>query len=93
VDFSTAGVSNPGLGAVTYCGTDLPSLNGLSISQILAKANAVLGGATTTSQGLYQQDNTTPMTISQLNDLITNLNEGFDNCTLTSWAAEHLCAN
>jgi len=93
VDFSAAGVTAGGLGSVTYCANDLPSVNGLTISQILGKANAVLGGATTASQGLYQQDGITPMTLAQLNDLITNFNEGFDNCTLSAWAAAHTCAH
>jgi hypothetical protein len=30
--------------------------------------------------------------ISELNDLVTNLNETFDNCTTSSWAEEHLCS-
>jgi hypothetical protein len=92
VDFSGP-VTASGLGSVKYCASDLPSIQGRTISQILAKANAVLGGATTASQGLYQQDGITPMTIAQLNDLITNLNEAYDNCsTVSGWANAHLCA-
>jgi len=90
VDFSAAGIGPSGLGGLHYCAGDLPSIQGLTISQILAKANAVLGGATTASQWLLGQDST-PMTISQLNDLIDQLNQAFDDCTPTKWANQHLC--
>jgi hypothetical protein len=90
VDFS--GPVNPaGLGNLKYCAVDLPSLIGVNVSGILAKAQAVLGGATPASQGLYQQDGITPMSVTQVSDLITKLNEAFDNCQPTDWANNHLC--
>jgi hypothetical protein len=92
VDFSAAGVNPSGLGGVHLCGGDFPaSVQGLTISQLLAKANAVLGGATPASQGLYALDNTTPMTVSQLNDIVDLLNQSFDNCATSDWASHHLC--
>jgi hypothetical protein len=29
--------------------------------------------------------------VSDLNDLITDLNESFDNCNPDGWAQEHIC--
>ena len=91
VDFSAALVTTSGLGNVYLCAADFPaSVNGLTISQLLAKANAVLGGATPLSQGLKQFDNVTPMTVAQLSDIVTLLNESFDNCATSDWASSHL---
>ena len=100
VDFSNAGVNPGGLGGVKYCANDLPSIHNWTISQILAGANAVLGGATPASQGFMDQGGLNGMTIAQLNDLITNLNEAYDysdpnltgTCNPSPWATDHLCA-
>jgi hypothetical protein len=56
------------------------SLDGASIEQILAIANNSLAG------------NGLPVgySFSDLNELITNLNESWDNCQQSAWAAEHL---
>ena len=56
------------------------SLDGATVSTILAIANNALAG-----QGLP-----VGYSFSSLNDLITNLNESWDNCTQSSWAKEHL---
>jgi hypothetical protein len=56
------------------------SLDGATVSTILAIANNALGGA-----GLPSG-----YTFGQLNDLITDLNESFDNCAASEWAKAHL---
>ena len=56
------------------------SLDGATVSAILAMANQALGGGSLPEGFTY----------SSLNDLITNLNESFDNCTETAWAKAHL---
>src|SRR5262249_48908460 len=70
VDFSTAGILTAGLGSLTICNTGT-SLDGQTIAQVLAAANVALGGGSLPPG----------YTISDLNDLVTNLNEGFDECT------------
>ena len=84
VDFSAANVTQgPGgaLGSLKLCNTGT-SLDGETISQILAVAKVALGG------GALPSD----YTISDLNDLVDNLNQAFDDGTVvTEWAAGHLC--
>ena len=58
------------------------ALDGQTIANILAAAEVTLGG------GLLPSPITT---ISELNDLIDNINNAFDGCTVVSdWAIEHL---
>jgi len=80
VDFSAAGItggdSGP-LGSLVLNDSSSP-LNGKTISQILAIANTLLGGGSVSG-----------VTISTLNPLIDNLNQGFDNCTINGWASSH----
>lgn len=68
-----------GFGALTLTGTGT-SLDGATVEQILAIANNSLAG-----NGLPAG-----YTFSTLNDLVTNLNESWDNCTQDTWAAAHL---
>jgi hypothetical protein len=70
VDMSTYGVTPAGYGDVVVDGT-------WTVNDVLAAANAALGGA-----GAY--------TPGDLNELVDNLNNAMDNCTTTSWAAAHL---
>lgn len=50
-----------------------------TVSQVLEAANVMLGGGTTA------------FTFSQMNDLVTNLNEAMHECTVISdWARQHL---
>ena len=70
VDFSNSGITPVGFGSLKVDG-------GKTVSEILADANAALGGAT-------------GYNIADLNPLVTNLNEAVDNCTVSSWASEHL---
>jgi hypothetical protein len=58
------------------------SLDGKSISDVLADAEFVLGG------GALGPDYAS---ISDLNNLVTLLNQGFDNCVATEGALDHLC--
>jgi hypothetical protein len=55
--------------------------NGLTISQVLTQARAFLDGSSAYTLGL---------SASGLNDLLSNVNEGFDNGSPTSWANTHL---
>jgi hypothetical protein len=80
VDLSAAGAIPQGLGALTVCNTGT-SLDGQTIAQVLAAANTALGGG-----GLPSG-----FTFDTLNDLVTNLNEAFDNCEMSDWAAIHIC--
>ena len=69
-----------GFGSLIYHNAG-DSLDGKTVSQILTAANAALGG------------NGLPVGYSSfgdLNTLITNLNEAFDNCTPSSWVQTHL---
>ena len=83
VDFSAAGITaNPLFGPVgalklSDAGS---SLDGQTVAQILAAAQTALGGGALPAG----------YTISGLNDLVTDLNEAFDNCVPTSWAQAHL---
>jgi hypothetical protein len=79
VDFSDAGVTAGGFGDLVYSDS-ASSLDGKTVSEILAAANMALGGG-----GLPSG-----YTFSSLNALATNLNESFDNGVPTSWAETHL---
>jgi hypothetical protein len=80
-DFSTAGITSRRLGELILCETGT-SLDGSTVSQILAVANSALGGSSLPSD----------YTIGDLNDLATNLNEAFDNGTVvTDWASRYMC--
>jgi hypothetical protein len=79
VDFSAADVTPSGFGALHLHDTGT-SLDGLTVSQILAEANLALGG----------DGPPAGFTFGTLNDLITKLNEAFDNGTESAWAAAHL---
>ena len=59
------------------------ALNGTPVAQVLQDANVVLGGGPLPSY---------VTSISGLNDLVTNLNQAFDDCNATGWANTHLCA-
>jgi hypothetical protein len=60
-------------------GTGTP-LDNLTVAEALAIAEVVLGGGAPPAG----------MTISNLNDLVTDLNEAFDNGTQSVWARTHL---
>jgi hypothetical protein len=83
VDFNAAGIIDGvdgSIGNLRLCNTGT-SLDGKTINEILAAANKALGG------GLRP----TGYTYSSLNDLVTHLNEAFDNCNVSTWALQHLC--
>lgn len=85
VDFSAAGVlKNKGsaYGDVRLCGTGNLLVDGLTVSDVLNAANEALGGGDLPF-GMSS--------ISELNDLVTSLNEAFDNCQASSWGSVHLC--
>lgn len=85
VDFSAAGITpNEGgpFGSLKVCTSDNPAVAGQTISQVLAAANQALGGGAL-PYGMSSY--------SELNGLLTSLNESFDNCRPTDWASAHLC--
>lgn len=71
---------SPGIGSLHLTGTGT-SLDGQTVTAILAVANAALG--TGVLPGGYTK-------FGPLNDLITNLNESWDDCKQSSWAVMHL---
>ena len=82
VDFNAAGVIGSPAGAygnlvLQNTGT---SLDGKTVSQVLALAKTALGGGSLP----------TGLTYSTLNDAVDNLNESFDDCAANSWSLLHL---
>ena len=75
VDFSATGGLPGGFGSLTLSGTGT-SFDGMMLSQILAAANLALGGGS--------------LLDSTLNDLVSLLNQGFDNCYPSGWVQDHL---
>ncbi len=79
IGFSGTGFFPTGFDKLVLVNTGT-SLDGSSILDILGAANLALAG-----DGLPDG-----YTFGQLNDLITNLNESFDNCVESAWATGHL---
>lgn len=78
VDFSAAGKLGPtAIGTLQFLNTGNANLDGKTVADVLADANKVLGGGALPSY---------VTSVSDFNDLVTDLNEGFDNCTVTDWA-------
>ena len=82
-DFSSRGAAVGFSGSITnlVLNDSTSPLNGKTIKQILAIANTALGGGSISTYNI---------TISALNNLCDSLNQGFDNCTASCWAAAHL---
>jgi hypothetical protein len=68
VDFSAAGVTDPGLGSRVVAAGPLA---GMKVSDVLALANNVLGGGALPSG----------VSLSQLNDAVTSINENYEGGT------------
>jgi hypothetical protein len=82
IDFSLAGITQGTggmVGDLHLFGTGT-SLDGLTIKQVLAVCNIVLGG------GPVPADTS----VSTLNGIATQLNQAFDNGIVSEWAGEHL---
>jgi len=82
VDFSAAGVTQgPGgpFGDLTLTATGM-SLDGQTVSQVLAAMNTALGGGALPSGYSF----------TDLNDLTADLNAAFDGGTPSAWALTHL---
>ncbi len=83
VDFGNAGLfPDPGIVGNLVLSNTGTSFDGQTVSDVLAVANQALGG------GPLPAD----YTISSLNDLVTLLNQGFDNCLPSGWVQSHLSA-
>jgi hypothetical protein len=79
IGFSGVGGVPAGFGDLVLVDTGT-SLDGATVSQILAIANQALAG-----NGLP-----VGFTFGDLNDLVTNLNEAFSDCQESGWATAHL---
>ena len=96
VALSNAGLTTTGLGDLALCSLvegstirewtlsadQASALNGKTVGQVLADANTALGGG-----GLPAY----VASFSDLNQLVTALNESFDNCVAGAFATAHLC--
>jgi hypothetical protein len=80
-DFSNAAIVKTGFTSLIYTEAG-KALSGKTVGQILALANDVLGGNTAALPSGVQ--------VSDLNDLVDNLNKSFDNCVRSDWATQHL---
>ena len=85
VDFADAGhlarTSAVRVGDLTVCSlTDTPLLNGLTVRQLLAIANQVLGGSSS------------PNDFDHLSDLVQALSQSFESGIPNSFAQQHLVA-
>jgi hypothetical protein len=69
-------------GTWTLTAAQAAALNGTAVSSVLANANGALGG-----NGLPAYAGS----FGNLNQLVTALNESFDNCTQNAFAAAYLC--
>ncbi|MBL8694672.1 MAG: hypothetical protein JNJ88_11300 [Planctomycetes bacterium] len=81
VSFSNAGVTPAGLGSLEFVNTGNANLDGQTVADVLAAANQVIGGGSLPAWA---------DSISAVNEVVTDLNEAFDNCTASSWAKVHL---
>jgi hypothetical protein len=82
VDFGNAGATDEGpIGGFVLKNTGNANLDGLTIAQVLADANKVLGGGALPAWAT---------SVSGVNDVVTDLNEAFDDCITTQWALDHL---
>jgi hypothetical protein len=81
VTLSAAGITPAGLGSVLVCPAGGSPCSGVSysISQLIGFGNAVLAGSGSTGG----------FDAGGIASLITLLNEGFDDCTVSAWAATH----
>jgi hypothetical protein len=72
-------VTLKGDGGLVLFGTGT-SLDGKTLTQVLAAANLALGGGALPAGFTY----------SSLNDLVDDINNAFDGCSATAWATAHL---
>ncbi len=82
VDLNDAGIIDGFEGTISslvLTGTG-GSLDGSTVAEILAVAEQALGGGGLPASYSY----------AQINDLVDNLNNAFDNCVPTDWAQAHL---
>jgi hypothetical protein len=70
------------IGTWTLTTDQAAALNGTSISDVLADANQALGG-----NGIPDYVGS----FGDLNQLVTKLNESFDNCEVSAFATKYLC--
>ena len=82
VDFSNGGalggIATAKIGSLTLCNMSDTSLNGSTVSSVLATANTLLGGGSS------------PYSIAAIRDLIGELNGAFSGGTPSTFAQAHL---
>jgi hypothetical protein len=67
------------IGKLTLCNmSTLPSLNGLTVAQVLPIANTLLGGGTAS------------VSITDLDPIIADINASFDEGVVSAFAQDHL---
>jgi hypothetical protein len=90
VDFNDKGVigdgQSPAFGDLIVYDTNT-SLDGMMVRDILAIANTALGGGTLPAD--YSIRGNVSGT-ANLNDFVSFLNQGFDNCNPSDWVKQHL---
>lgn len=82
LDFGAAGAiggTDGPVGKLILQNTDA-ALDGKTVQEVLALANTALGGGPLLEGTSYPS----------LNDVVTKLNEAFDNCSPSTWAQSHL---
>ena len=94
LDFNFAGIiGNPGFLNLVFFDTNT-SFDGLTVLDVLAAANWALGGGSLADvAGVDHSDFSIRGNISgthNLNDLVSFLNQGFDNCIPSDWVKQHL---
>jgi hypothetical protein len=82
VDFANAGKTDMGpIGGLILMNTGNANLDGLTIAQVLAQANTVLGGGALPNWAT---------SVSDVNTIVDDLNGAFDDCITSGWAQAHL---
>ena len=93
VDFSTAGIIQGAVGSLFVFNTNT-SFDGKSVWDVLAAANYALGGGNLADIGHADYSIRGNVTGTyNLNDLVSFLNQGFDNCYPSGWVQDHLTPN
>lgn len=81
VDFSDAGIFQSGFGDLIVVNSGISYYDNMSIRSILNSANQIVGGFLPIPP---------TFTISDLNNLLDNLNKSYDNGVMSDWSIDHI---